>query len=193
MSSSGWGSFATTVIALVVLGTVVTNKQAVTQILVKNGLPKGLLPATVKSYTLAANGKFQVNLRSTCTTKIGSEELYYKKTITGDLSYRKISNLSGIQFHELLWISVSSIEMDWILPKTIWFKVGYFSKSLSADLFKVAPVCKFFGTEEEEEKEEQAHADAMSFSAWLQKALNGTLEVNAPNSLDFGAARRLLQ
>lgn len=167
----------------------VVAKQSVTQILVKNGLPRGLLPATVSSYTLAENGKFQVNLWTSCTTKIGKEEIYYKKKITGELSYRHIKNLGGIQVHESwFWFSVTDIEVDSIIPNTIWFKIGYFSKAISSDVFQIAPICNMIA---DEEAEEAKHA--MTFSDWLSKALDGKLEVNLPESLNIGAGRKMLQ
>lgn len=185
MTSLGRFSFGVAVFTILALGIVVAE-QSVTQILAKNGLPSGLLPATVESYTLAENGKFEVKLRSTCTIKVSSQEVSYKKTITGELSYGKIKNLGGIQVHVIFWLSVSSIEIDGTDPNTIWFKVGYISKSLSIDYFLVAPVCNSLG-------EEGAEDDSVSLTEWLRKAMDGTLDVNLPHSLDFGAARNLLQ
>jgi hypothetical protein len=173
------------VVTLCVLTSVVA-KQSVPQILEKNGLPKGLLPATVSSYTLAENGKFQVNLRSTCTTKWGPEEVYYKKKITGELSYKTINKLDGIQVHEWFWFSVTDIEVDKIVPNIIKFKIGYVSKSFNTDVFDEPPVCNSL-VEEDEPK------DALTFAEWLSRALDGTLEVNVLNSLNMGAARKLLQ
>lgn len=184
---------AAAAVVVVLLGISVSTGvegSGVAEILEENGLPKGLLPGTVKSYSLSDDGKFEVTLSAACQTKISSEEVSYKKSITGKLSYGKITSLSGIQAKEFFWISITSIEVDKSNPDILWFEVGFLAKSLSVDLFQVPPTCNSLA-EDEEAGSDRA---AMSFSEWLQKALGGTLEAAMPYGRDSGAAaRRILQ
>ncbi|CAM6124964.1 unnamed protein product [Calypogeia fissa] len=179
-------AFGRIIFAAVVLSLLVVEIQAensVEEILEENGLPKGLLPAMIKSYSISENGKFEVTLKSSCTTKIGSEDVYYKKTITGQLSYGQITNLAGIQAKEFFWVSITSIEVDKNDPNIIWFEVGFLSKSLSVDLFQVPPVCNSLSNEDK---------NAMTFSELLAKFLGSTSQV-VPDDMNTEAARKMSQ
>jgi hypothetical protein len=185
MARLGTILFAAAIIVVCVIEAVLAGDgDSVEDLLVKNGLPRGLLPGTVQSYSLSGDGTFKVTLHSACQTKISTEEVYYKKSITGVLSYGKITNLSGIQAKEFFWISVTSMELDQDDPSFIWFEVGFLSKSLSVDIFQVPPTCNSLAEE---------GRNAMTFSDWLSKALDGTLPLNSTHSLDAGAARRMSQ
>lgn len=179
-------SFGRVIVAAVFLALLVVEtlaKNSVEDILVENGLPKGLLPGTVKSYSISENGKFEVTLKSACTTKIGSENVCYGKSITGQVSYGQIKNLAGIQAKEFFWVSITSIEVDKNNPNIIWFEVGFLSKSLSIDLFQVSPVCNSLAEEDK---------DAMTFSGLVTKALGSVLQV-LPEDMNTEAARKMLQ
>ncbi|CAL9108473.1 unnamed protein product, partial [Musa acuminata var. zebrina] len=105
------------------------------------GLPSGLLPDSVKSYSLAANGEFVVELEAPCYVQF-SHLVYYEKTIRGMLSYGAISDLSGIQAKKLfIWVSITAIEAH-PADGTIEFKVGFLSESLSEKQFESVPHCK---------------------------------------------------
>ncbi|XP_072989330.1 uncharacterized protein [Typha latifolia] len=110
-------------------------------ILPKYGLPRGLLPDVVKSYSLSDDGEFEIELESPCYVQF-SHLVYYEKVVKGKLSYGAISNLSGIQAKKLfLWVSISGIVAH---PDagTIEFQVGFISESLSEKEFEAIPVCK---------------------------------------------------
>ncbi|OAY64071.1 hypothetical protein ACMD2_10958 [Ananas comosus] len=110
-------------------------------VLPKFGLPPGLLPNTVASYSLSADGDFVVELEAPCYVQF-SDLVYYEKTIKGKLSYGAISDLSGIQAKKLfVWLSVTGIVAH---PdsRSIEFQVGFISESLSVDQFETVPVCR---------------------------------------------------
>jgi hypothetical protein len=111
-------------------------------ILPKYGLPKGLIPDSVASYSFdKKTGRFEIHLAGTCYVHFGSHLVYYDKTITGTLSYGAISGLSGVQAKKLfLWVSVSGMVAH---PDqgTIEFQAGFVSESLSASLFDEVPTC----------------------------------------------------
>ncbi|XVE74754.1 hypothetical protein DITRI_Ditri12bG0043200 [Diplodiscus trichospermus] len=105
------------------------------------GLPKGILPNNVKSYTLSATGDFTVELESTCYVQF-DQLVYYEKTIRGKLSYGAVHDVSGIQAKKLfVWLPVTGIEVD-EKSDTVQFFVGALSEKLPAKQFEDIPVCK---------------------------------------------------
>lgn len=105
------------------------------------GLPKGLLPNNVKSYTLTDDGSFTIELTRPCYVQF-DRLVYYDKKVNGKLSYGSVSNVSGIQAKKLfLWVSVTGIQAD-KNSDSIEFYVGPLSEKLPAKQFENIPVCK---------------------------------------------------
>jgi hypothetical protein len=119
-----------------------TPNGAANDLLPKYGLPKGLIPDAVASYTFdEATGDFEIHIAGTCYIRFGDHLVYFDKTIRGRLSQGQITNLSGIQAKKLfLWVSVSGIVAH---PKegTLEFQVGFVSEELSASLFDKVRSC----------------------------------------------------
>ncbi|KAF8681864.1 hypothetical protein HU200_045309 [Digitaria exilis] len=117
-------------------------KGAANDLLPKYGLPKGLIPDSVASYTFdEATGAFEIHLGSTCYVHFGSHLVYYERTITGKLSKGAITDLSGVQAKKLfLWVYVTGMVAH---PDkgTIEFQAGFVSESLSASMFDEVPTC----------------------------------------------------
>uniref|UniRef100_A0ACD5ZZC8 Uncharacterized protein n=1 Tax=Avena sativa TaxID=4498 RepID=A0ACD5ZZC8_AVESA len=117
------------------------NSEA-SDLLEKYGLPKGLVPDAVASYTFdETSGDFEIHLAGTCYARFGDHLVYYEKAIRGRLSSGKITGLSGIQAKKLfLWVSVSGIVAH---PDhgTLEFQVGFISEELSVSLFDKVPSC----------------------------------------------------
>lgn len=110
-------------------------------LLPKYGLPKGLLPNNVKSYTLSDDGGFNIELESPCYVQF-DRWVYYDKKIKGKLSYGSVSNVSGIQAKKLFfWVSVTRIQADKD-SNYIEFFVGSLSEKLPAKQFEDIPLCK---------------------------------------------------
>ncbi|KAH7286686.1 hypothetical protein KP509_32G018200 [Ceratopteris richardii] len=115
---------------------------SIESILSQNGLPVGLLPSSVESYTLSDDGQFSVTLSKACYAHF-DYDVYYAKTITGKLSYGAISSVTGVQAKEaFLWLSVTGIHIDESSSSSIYFEVGPFSRGLPIAQFETAPVCK---------------------------------------------------
>ncbi|CAN1178959.1 hypothetical protein LINPERPRIM_LOCUS36918 [Linum perenne] len=108
------------------------------------GLPRGLLPDGIQSYTLSpSDGSFTVLLKTTCYVHFGDHLVYYDKKIGGKLSYGSVNDVSGIQAKKgFLWLPVTSIEVTKNGDSTIQFFVGPFSEKLPLDLFQNVPQCK---------------------------------------------------
>ncbi|TVU45591.1 hypothetical protein EJB05_05081 [Eragrostis curvula] len=115
---------------------------AANDILPKYGLPKGLIPDSVASYTFdETTGRFEIHLAGTCYVHFGSHLVYYDKTITGTITYGAISGLCGVEAKKLfLWVSVTGMVAH---PDqgTIEFQAGFVSESLSASMFDEVPAC----------------------------------------------------
>ncbi|CAI9774466.1 unnamed protein product [Fraxinus pennsylvanica] len=112
------------------------------EILEKFGLPSGLLPDSVTSYTLSDDGKFVVNLKKACYIQF-DYLVYYEKKITGKLSVGSISNLKGIQVKRFfLWFDVDKIKVDSPPSDSIYFTVGIINKELDVDQFLTVRSCK---------------------------------------------------
>ncbi|XP_006651712.2 uncharacterized protein LOC102702550 [Oryza brachyantha] len=115
---------------------------AANDLLPKYGLPRGLIPDSVASYTFdEATGAFEIRLSGTCYVWFGSHLVYYEKTVRGRLTYGAIADLSGIQAKKLfLWVSVTGIVAH---PDqgTVEFQVGFISEALPASQFDKVPVC----------------------------------------------------
>ncbi|EFJ11066.1 hypothetical protein SELMODRAFT_447102 [Selaginella moellendorffii] len=114
----------------------------VSRFLEEHGLPGGLLPNLVTSYSLRDNNStFVVHLQHECYHRF-ENLVWYGTTISGKLGYGKIENLSGIQAKELfLWLGVTGIRVDESNRDYIYFEVGIVSKRLRASLFRDPPSC----------------------------------------------------
>ncbi|XP_051178919.1 uncharacterized protein [Lolium perenne] len=115
---------------------------AANDLLPKYGLPRGLIPDSVSSYSFdETTGDFEIHLAGTCYVWFGDHLVYYEKNIRGCLSPGKITGLSGIQAKKLfLWVSVSGMVAH---PKegTLEFQAGFISEALPASLFDKVPSC----------------------------------------------------
>ncbi|KAF4366033.1 hypothetical protein G4B88_031402 [Cannabis sativa] len=113
-------------------------------LLPKFGLPKGLLPNNVKSYSLSEDGSFKVELQSPCYVYF-DRLVYYDRKITGKLSYGSVSDVTGIQAKKLFfWVSVTKIHTD-KGSDSISFYVGALSEDLPASKFEEIPGCRSNG------------------------------------------------
>ncbi|ONM36275.1 hypothetical protein ZEAMMB73_Zm00001d042783, partial [Zea mays] len=126
----------------VVVAAAAARRGAANDLLPKYGLPKGLIPDSVASYSFdESTGAFEIHLAGTCYVHFGSHLVYYERTITGKLSKGAISDLSGVQAKKLfLWVYVTGMVA---LPDqgTIEFQSGFISESLSASMFDEVPTC----------------------------------------------------
>ena len=124
---------------------IINANNSISSILQQNGLPIGVLPSSVDSYDLYADGSFTVSLDTPCYVNF-DYEVYYAQIITGKLSYGTISDLSGIQAKQaLLWFTVTAIRVDIPVSGYIYFNVGPISKKLPISQFEDIPTCKSKG------------------------------------------------
>ncbi|XP_010241003.1 PREDICTED: uncharacterized protein LOC104585732 [Nelumbo nucifera] len=111
-------------------------------LLKSRGLPVGLLPKAVKSYTLDDHGRLEVFLDRPCLTKFESR-VYFDSVVKGNLSYGELTGLEGLSQEELfLWLPVKDIILDDPSSGVILFDIGVAHKQLSLSLFEDPPECK---------------------------------------------------
>ncbi|XP_057831919.1 uncharacterized protein LOC131042627 isoform X1 [Cryptomeria japonica] len=133
---------------------VVVSETSIPKILAKYGLPIGLLPDSVRNYSLSDDGDFKVELENPC--EINFKYLVsYDTVIQGKLTYGKISELSGIRAKKfLLWMRVTGIEVDIPNSGYIYFHVGAISKKLDVALFQSVHKCQdSFGKRDKNESQ----------------------------------------
>lgn len=130
-------------ISIYLSATATVSGSDIHDILPEFGLPKGILPDAVESYTLSpSDGAFTVQLTRPCYVQFDDQTVYYSKNIQGKLTYGSVSDVSGIQAKQFfLWLSVTGMDLD-TGSNMIEFHVGVLSKKLPADMFLVVPDCK---------------------------------------------------
>ncbi|KAG6476452.1 hypothetical protein ZIOFF_065694 [Zingiber officinale] len=75
-------------------------------------LPPGILPDTVKSFSVTSNGYFVIDLYGECYVNF-EYVVYYAPRVSGFLDYDSVSNLEGVQIRSyLIWYGVSYIKVD---------------------------------------------------------------------------------
>ncbi|KAK2999747.1 hypothetical protein RJ639_024677 [Escallonia herrerae] len=125
----------------------VTTTSDIHDLLPTYGLPKGLLPDAVTSYSLSPDGAFTVHLSRPCYVHF-DQLVYYDKTIKGKLTYGSVSDVSGIQAKKLfLWVTVTGMDLD-SGSGMIEFHVGALSQKLPAKQFETVPRCQTKGCQE---------------------------------------------
>ncbi|GMI63697.1 hypothetical protein HRI_000039000 [Hibiscus trionum] len=111
-------------------------------LLVSRGLPKGLLPEEVKSYTLSDNGTLEVFLDEPCLTKY-ENRVFFDSVVRANLSYGSLIGVVGLSQEELfLWLPVKDIIVNDPKSGLILFDIGVAYKQLSLSLFEEPPHCK---------------------------------------------------
>lgn len=121
-----------------------SNGTTVYDVLPRYGLPAGLLPDAVASYSLEEDGGFTVELdRPSCYVQFGSNLVYYERRITGTLKIGSIRNLEGVQVQRFfLWLGVDEIKVDLPPSDYIYFQVGWISKRLAIEDFREVHSCQ---------------------------------------------------
>ncbi|KAI3926954.1 hypothetical protein MKX01_032869 [Papaver californicum] len=119
-----------------------SNGTTVYKILNEFGLPSGLLPNSVKNFSIDEDGKFVVELKDKCYIEF-SYLTYYDREITGVLKYGSIRNLKGIQVRKfLVWLDVDEIRVDLPPANYIYFHVGWINKKLEVKQFQTVRSCQ---------------------------------------------------
>ncbi|XP_062077853.1 uncharacterized protein LOC133782538 [Humulus lupulus] len=105
------------------------------------GLPAGLFPKEVKSYTLSDEGQLEVILHGPCLTKF-ENRVFYDAVLRANLSYGSLMGVEGLTQEELfLWLPVKDIIVKDPKSGLIVFDIVVAHKQLSLSLFEDPPSC----------------------------------------------------
>ncbi|KAK3127317.1 hypothetical protein QOZ80_7AG0571370 [Eleusine coracana subsp. coracana] len=121
------------------------NGSSIHKLLTDHGLPGGLLPRGVQSYTMdESNGLLEARLSAPCYATYDNGNLaYFDTVVRGNLSVGALRGVEGLAQEELfVWLPVKGIVVDDHQPGVILFDIGYAHKSLSKSLFEDPPDCK---------------------------------------------------
>ncbi|KAL6205604.1 PREDICTED: uncharacterized protein LOC101314354 [Fragaria vesca subsp. vesca] len=119
-----------------------SSSSSIHDLLRSQGLPAGLLPKEVKSYSLSDDGLLQVFLDAPCLTKF-ENRVFFDSVVRANLSYGSLIGVEGLTQEELfLWLPVKDIIVDDPGSGLILFDIGVAHKQLSLSLFEDPPSCK---------------------------------------------------
>ncbi|KAL6975337.1 hypothetical protein U1Q18_024132 [Sarracenia purpurea var. burkii] len=105
------------------------------------GLPAGLLPKDVRSFTYSETGLLEVYLDRPCLTKFDTMA-FYETVVRANLTYRSLAGVEGLSQEELfLWLPVKDIVVDDPKSGLILFDIVLAHKQLSLSLFEDPPDC----------------------------------------------------
>ncbi|PKA45674.1 hypothetical protein AXF42_Ash011014 [Apostasia shenzhenica] len=109
----------------------------------EHGLPAGILPRAVESYTLErTTGLLEVRLYHPCYAKY-DEMAFFDRVVRGNLSYGALIGVVGLEQEELfLWLPVRRILVSDPSSGVILFDIGLARKQLSLSLFETPPDCR---------------------------------------------------
>ncbi|KAJ6999646.1 hypothetical protein D5086_007919 [Populus alba] len=125
-----------------ILSTITTTTSTLQNLLQIHGLPGGLFPNNVKSYSLDQDGRLEVQLDGLCMTKYETR-VVFDSVVRANLSYGGLMGLEGLIQEELfLWLPVKGFEVNDPSSGLISVDIGLAHKQLSRSLFEVPPVCK---------------------------------------------------
>ncbi|GFZ07471.1 serine protease, putative [Actinidia rufa] len=106
-----------------------------------HGLPAGLFPKEVKSFSLSETGLLEVYLDKPCLAKFDTMA-FYETVVRANLTYRSLSGMEGLSQEELfLWLPVKDIVVYDPKSGLILFDIGVAHKQLSLSLFEDPPHC----------------------------------------------------
>ncbi|XP_047319406.1 uncharacterized protein LOC124922737 [Impatiens glandulifera] len=113
------------------------------EVLPQFGLPSGLFPNSVKSFSMDKDNNFELKLRSSCTVDF-DYPLLYDSSIKGTFRYGSIIELEGIQLERFrMSFEITQIRVDLPPTKNIYFHIMFmlFENSLDIDQFMTVRSC----------------------------------------------------
>ncbi|KAJ8437870.1 hypothetical protein Cgig2_031386 [Carnegiea gigantea] len=124
---------------LIFMGTV--SGSSIHDLLKSEGLPGGLFPRNIKSYTLHEDGLLEVYMGEPCLAVFESP-VKFDTVVRANLSYGGLIGVQGLTQEELfLWLPVKDIIVKDPSSGLILFNIGVAQKQLAFSLFEDPPVC----------------------------------------------------
>jgi len=117
------------------------DDSSIHELLRSMGLPAGLVPKQVKSYTVAENGRLEVFLDGPCMAKY-ENRVIFESVFSANLSYGSLIGVQGMSQEELfLWLPVKDIIVNYPTSGVVLIDIGVAHKQLSLSLFEDPPDC----------------------------------------------------
>ncbi|XP_072986119.1 uncharacterized protein [Typha latifolia] len=125
-------------------GRAAVSGDSIHDILRHHGLPGGLLPKTVESFSLdPATGLLDVKITSPCYAKYDDGLAFFDQVVRGNLSFGALRGVEGLAQEELfVWLPVKGILVSDPSSGVILFDIGLAHKRLSRSLFEDPPDCR---------------------------------------------------
>ncbi|CAI9787746.1 unnamed protein product [Fraxinus pennsylvanica] len=121
------------------LSLLLSYSSSIHELLQSRGLPAGLLPKEVRSYTLSESGLLEVFLDGLCMIKFDTMA-FYDSVVRANFTYGSLTGVEGFSLEELFfWLPVKDIVVDYPKPGLILFDIGVARKQLSLSLFEDPP------------------------------------------------------
>ncbi|KAJ6833402.1 uncharacterized protein M6B38_339760 [Iris pallida] len=116
--------------------------RSIHELLRSHGLPAGLLPTTVSSFSFdPLTGLLEAELDRPCYARYDGMA-HFDRAVRGNLSYGELRGVVGLKQEELfVWLPVKGISVSVPPSGVIMFDIGLARKQLSASLFDVPPEC----------------------------------------------------
>lgn len=118
-----------------------TFSSSIHDLLKSQGLPGGLFPKNVKSFTLDQDGLLEVYFHEPCEAKFETL-IRFDTVVKANLSFGGLNGVQGLSQEELfLWLPVKDIIVKDPSSGVILFNIGVAQKQLAFSLFEDPPVC----------------------------------------------------
>lgn len=121
------------------------GNSSVHELLREHGLPGGLLPRGVETFSLnRSSGVLTVELNRPCYAKYYDDAVaFFNRSIRGNLSFGALRGVEGLAQEELfVWLPVKGILVSDPTSGVILFDIGLAHKRLSRSLFDDPPDCR---------------------------------------------------
>ncbi|KAI3706334.1 hypothetical protein L6452_23991 [Arctium lappa] len=107
------------------------NPPTIYEALEQFGLPVGILPDSVTSYTYdPTDGSFVVELKKYCFIEF-DYLVHYRPKITGKINYGVLSEIRGLEAAVFgLWLNIDEIRVDVPAASNVYLKLGSLSETL---------------------------------------------------------------
>lgn len=114
------------------------------ELLREHGLPAGLLPKMVRSFSLdRQTGLLVARLDRPCYARWRDNPVFFDRLVAGNLSYGELKGVVGLSQEELfLWLPVRGVFVSDPSSGVLLLDIGVAHKQLSLSLFEDPPDCR---------------------------------------------------